>query len=228
MRVAEIFHSIQGEGRLAGIPSVFVRTSGCNLRCVWCDTPYTSWEPEGEEKSLDDIVAEAKNYPSRHAVVTGGEPLIAPEIEDLTERLKTEGFHITIETAGTVFKPVRCDLMSLSPKLANSTPWKRDNGRFAWMHQQRRLDYPALAEFIEHYDFQLKFVADSEDEFAEIEEIMEKLGGIDRARVLVMPQGQTREELHARAPWIVELCKTHGFTYCPRLHIDIWGNRRGT
>ncbi len=228
MRVAEIFHSIQGEGRLAGIPSVFIRTSGCNLRCVWCDTPYTSWEPEGEEKTLDDIIAEAKRYPSRHAVVTGGEPLIAPEIEDLTERLKSENFHITIETAGTVFKPVRCDLMSLSPKLANSTPWKRDSGRFAWMHQQRRLDFPALAEFIEHYDFQLKFVADGEDDFAEIEEIMEKLGGIDRARVLVMPQGQTREELHARAPWIVELCKTHGFTYCPRLQIDIWGNRRGT
>jgi 7-carboxy-7-deazaguanine synthase len=228
MRVAEIFHSIQGEGRLAGVPSVFIRTSGCNLRCVWCDTPYTSWEPEGEEKSLDDIVVEAKSYPARHAVLTGGEPLIAPEIEELTERLKAENYHITIETAATVFKPVRCDLMSLSPKLANSTPWKRGDGRFAWMHEQRRLDVAAIAEFIGHYDFQLKFVAEREDDFAEIEDILEKLGAVDRARVLVMPQGQTREELAGRAPWVVELCKTHGFTYCPRLHIEIWGNRRGT
>src|ERR1043166_9732772 len=128
--------------------------------------------------------------------------------------------------SATVFKPVRCDLMSLSPKLANSTPWKRDNGRFAWMHEQRRLDIAAIAEFIGRYDFQLKFVAEREDDFAEIEDILEKLGGVDRARVLVMPQGQTRAELAGRAPWVVELCKTHGFTYCPRLQIEIWGNRR--
>jgi 7-carboxy-7-deazaguanine synthase len=228
MRVAEIFYSIQGEGRLAGVPSVFIRTSGCNLRCVWCDTPYTSWEPEGEEKTLDEIVAEAKRYSARYAVVTGGEPLIAPEIEELTERLKQEGFHITIETAATIFKSVECDLLSMSPKLENSTPWKRDSGRFAWMHEQRRLDLAVIAEFIKSYDYQLKFVAERESDFGEIEEILEKLGALDRARVLVMAQAQTREELHERAPTIVELCKRHGFTYCPRLHIEIWGNRRGT
>src|ERR1041384_3573320 len=105
MHVAEIFHSIQGEGRLAGVPAGFIRTSGCNLRCVWCDTPYTSWEPEGEEKSLDDIIVEAKSYPARHAVLTGGEPLIAAEIEALSERLKAENFHITIGTAGTGLYP---------------------------------------------------------------------------------------------------------------------------
>jgi 7-carboxy-7-deazaguanine synthase len=227
MRVAEIFHSIQGEGRLAGVPSVFIRASGCNLRCVWCDTPYTSWQPEGEEKDLDEILTEAKSYPARHAVVTGGEPLLAPEIEALCDRLKADGFHITIETAATLFKPVRCDLMSLSPKLANSTPWKRDDGRFAWMHQQRRLNLAVIGELIERYDYQLKFVAERENDFAEIEEILEELGGADRARVLVMPQGRTREELHERTPWIVELCKQHGFAYCPRLHIEIWGDRRG-
>jgi 7-carboxy-7-deazaguanine synthase len=227
MRVAEIFHSIQGEGRLAGVPSVFIRASGCNLRCVWCNTPYTSWEPEGEEKDLDEILTEAKSYPARHAVVTGGEPLLAPEIEALCDRLKADGFHITIETAATLFKPVRCDLMSLSPKLANSTPWKRDDGRFAWMHQQRRLNLAVIGELIERYDYQLKFVAERENDFSEIEEILEELGGVDRARVLVMPQGRTREELHERTPWIVELCKQHGFAYCPRLHIEIWGDRRG-
>jgi len=228
MRVAEIFHSIQGEGRLAGVPSVFIRTSGCNLRCVWCDTPYTSWEPEGEDKELGAVVAAALSYPARHAVVTGGEPLLAPEVEELAARLKAEGFHITIETAATIFKPVACDLMSLSPKLENSTPWKRDDGRFAWMHEQRRLDLAVIGEFIERYDYQLKFVAERESDFGEIEDILEKLGGVERARVLVMPQGQTREELHMRGPWIVELCKRHGFTYCPRLHIELWGNKRGT
>jgi 7-carboxy-7-deazaguanine synthase len=228
MRIAEVFYSIQGEGRLAGVPSVFIRTSGCNLRCVWCDTPYTSWEPEGEEKSLEEIIAAAKSAPARHAVVTGGEPLLAPEIEELTARLKTEGFHITIETAATIFKPVACDLISLSPKLGNSTPWQRDGGRFATMHEERRLDLPVIKQFIDGYDYQLKFVADKESDFGEIEGLLQKLGGADRARVLVMPQGQTREELRERAPWIVELCKRHGFTYCPRLHIEIWGNRRGT
>src|SRR3954466_5525232 len=103
MRIAEIFYSIQGEGRLAGVPSVFIRTSGCNLRCVWCDTPYTSWEPEGEEMELDAIVAQAKSHPARHAVLTGGEPMISPDIEELSGRLKAEDFHITIETAATVF-----------------------------------------------------------------------------------------------------------------------------
>jgi 7-carboxy-7-deazaguanine synthase len=228
MRIAEVFYSIQGEGRLAGVPSVFIRTSGCNLRCVWCDTPYTSWEPEGQEKSVDDIIAAAKSYPARHAVVTGGEPMLAAEIEALAARLNAEGFHITIETAATTFKPVACDLMSLSPKLANSTPWQRDGGRFAAMHEDRRLDIAVIKQFIDRYDYQLKFVAESENDFAEIEELLEKLGGVEHARVLVMPQGQTREELRERAPWIVELCKRHGFTYCPRLHIEIWGNRRGT
>src|SRR5258705_7460563 len=158
MRVAEIFHSIQGEGRLAGAPSVFIRTSGCNLRCVWCDTPYTSWAPEGEERSVDEILAAVKEYPARHAVVTGGEPLLAPGIEELTARLKRDGFHVTIETAATVFKPAACDLMSLSPKLASSTPWLRDGGRFSRMHQDHRLNLSVIRQFIEGSDCQLKFV----------------------------------------------------------------------
>jgi 7-carboxy-7-deazaguanine synthase len=228
VRIAEIFYSIQGEGRLAGVPSVFIRTSGCNLRCVWCDTPYTSWQPEGEEKTLDDICAAAKGYAARHAVITGGEPLLAREIEALAERLKADGFHITVETAATIFKPIACDLMSLSPKLGNSTPWQRDGGRFAAMHENCRLDLAVIKQFIERYDYQLKFVAEKENDFAEIEELLDKLGAVARGRVLVMPQGQTRAELHERAAWIVELCKRHGFTYCPRLHVEIWGNRRGT
>ena len=224
MRIAEIFYSIQGEGRLAGMPSVFIRTSGCNLRCVWCDTPYTSWEPEGEERGVDEILAAAKRYPAKHAVVTGGEPLLAHEIEELTKQLKREGFHITIETASTIFKPVSSDLMSLSPKLSNSTP----EGKFARMHEEHRLNVPVIQQFIDGYEYQLKFVADKKTDLVEIEDILSKLRNVDRTRVLLMPQGRTKEELHERAPWIVELCKEHGFCYTPRLQIELWGNRRGT
>src|SRR5277367_1820812 len=87
LRIAEIFHSIQGEGSLVGVPSVFVRTSGCNLRCAWCDTPYTSWQPEGEERSVNSIVDEVNSYGASHVVITGGEPMIAPQIEELTHKL---------------------------------------------------------------------------------------------------------------------------------------------
>src|SRR4051812_46601268 len=133
MRVAEIFYSIQGEGKLSGVPSVFVRASGCNLRCTWCDTPYASWNPEGEDVAVDEIVRRVNAHLAKHIVVTGGEPMIMPDIAELCDALKRDDHHITIETAATVFKPVRLDLASLSPKLSNSTPTQREGGRFAEM-----------------------------------------------------------------------------------------------
>src|SRR5436309_3167609 len=136
MRIAEIFQSIQGEGLLTGVPSAFVRTSGCNLRCQWCDTPYTSWEPQGETLSVGAILDRLAAFPTRHAVVTGGEPLVAPEIEELCAALRERRYHVTVETAATVFKPVACDLASLSPKLSNSTPHERDGGRWALQHDR--------------------------------------------------------------------------------------------
>src|ERR1700751_4613518 len=154
MLVSEIFFSIQGEGALIGVPSVFVRTSGCNLRCSWCDTPYTSWKPEGAELTLDQIMDEVRAHPARHVVVTGGEPMIAPEIIPLTERLNRLGLHVTIETAGTVFQPVACDLMSISPKLSNSTP----TGNFAAQHERLRMRPEVLTDLMSRYDYQLKFV----------------------------------------------------------------------
>ena len=116
MKISEIFYSIQGEGILAGVPSVFVRTSGCNLRCTWCDTPYASWKPEGQDVGYGPILANVRRHWSGYVVVTGGEPMIDPDIVELTEKLKTIDHHITVETAGTVFKPVVCDLMSISPR----------------------------------------------------------------------------------------------------------------
>src|SRR4051794_17602892 len=160
MRIAEIFYSVQGEGCLVGMPSVFVRASGCNLRCVWCDTPYTSWLPEGEEWKVEQIQREISKYPSRHVVVTGGEPLLASDLEELTTELKQSGKHITVETAATIYKPIACNLVSMSPKLANSTPWERANGQFAAMHEARRLNLTVIQQFMDGYDYQLKFVVE--------------------------------------------------------------------
>ncbi|MGE5215483.1 MAG: 7-carboxy-7-deazaguanine synthase QueE, partial [Chloroflexota bacterium] len=115
VRISEIFYSVQGEGRFAGTPSVFIRSSGCNLRCVWCDTPYTSWRPEGSSWSIEKILAAVEKHPTRYIVITGGEPLLADDIEALALELKRRKKHITVETAGTIFKSVHCDLISLSP-----------------------------------------------------------------------------------------------------------------
>ncbi|MGH7833491.1 MAG: 7-carboxy-7-deazaguanine synthase QueE [Candidatus Binatia bacterium] len=228
MRISELFYSLQGEGKLLGTPSVFIRASGCNLRCVWCDTPYTSWKPEGKEWSLGRILAAARKYPTRYAVITGGEPFLAPDLGQLTEGLKRERYHITIETAATIFTPVRCDLMSISPKLANSTPWKRENGKFAAMHEQRRLNLPVIQRLMRDYDYQLKFVVDKKPDFAGVRRILGKLKNVEPSRVVIMAQGTSRAVLREKARWIVEICKTSGFSYTPRLQIELYGNRRGT
>jgi 7-carboxy-7-deazaguanine synthase len=222
MKIAEIFYSIQGEGSLLGVPSVFVRTSGCNLRCSWCDTPYTSWKPEGDERSLDEILDQVAVYPARHVVVTGGEPMIAPEIAALTEQLRARSLHITIETAGTVFAPVACDLMSISPKLAHSTP----EGRLGMQHERLRFQPEVLQRLMAAYDYQLKFVVTHPDDLAEIELMLERISA-DRARVILMPEGIEPKILHERGVWLAEIAKRQGFRFSPRLHVELWGNRRG-
>lgn len=223
MKIAEIFYSVQGEGTLAGVPSVFVRTSGCNLRCTWCDTPYTSWQPEGVDRSLESIVDEVGRYGAGHVVITGGEPMIAPEIEDLTHRLPQ---HITIETAGTVDANVRCDLMSISPKLANSTPHDRDGGRWAAQHERLRYQPEILKRLIGRYPYQLKFVISDPADMAEVRDVITKTGA-SKERVLLMPEGIDQAALAERGRWLVELAKQAGFRFSPRLHIELWGNRRG-
>ena len=222
MKIAEIFHSLQGEGSLVGVPSVFVRTSGCNLRCAWCDTPYTSWKPEGEERSIDSILTEVSAYPARHAVVTGGEPMIAPGIVELTGGLRARGLHITIETAGTVFAPVACDLMSISPKLANSTP----EGSWAAQHERMRFQPEVLRRLTSAYDYQLKFVVAQPRDLAEIQRMLDQIAA-DRGKVILMPEGIDTAVLRERGLWLAEIAKREGFRYSPRLHVDLWGNRRG-
>ncbi|HEX5245085.1 MAG TPA: 7-carboxy-7-deazaguanine synthase QueE [Tepidisphaeraceae bacterium] len=229
MKIAEIFYSIQGEGKLAGVPSVFVRASGCNLRCTWCDTPYASWEPEGREMPVGEIIDEIAKYSSKHVVLTGGEPMIMADVEDLCQSIKQRDYHLTIETAATVYKPVDVDLASLSPKLSNSTPTERAGGRFAEAHEKNRLNVDVIQRFIESSrDFQLKFVVSNEADLREIDEILSELRGWKPQDVLLMPEGVTQDELTSRADWIIELCKQRGFRFCPRLHIALFGNKRGT
>ena len=222
MRIAETFHSIQGEGSLLGVPSVFVRTSGCNLRCVWCDTPYTSWHPEGDDWPLDRIWQAVEAYPARHVVVTGGEPLIAREIVELTRGLRARKLHVTIETAGTVFVPVDCDLMSISPKLANSTP----RGDWADRHERLRIQPEVLRRLMDGYEYQLKFVIAKPDDLAEVRRLAGSLSA-DSAKVILMPEGIDPEILRERGAWLAEICKEEGYRFSPRLHVDLWGNRRG-
>ncbi len=229
MRISELFYSIQGEGKLSGIPSVFVRASGCNLRCVWCDTPYASWDPQGENLSIEAIVQRGQNFPARHVVLTGGEPMIMPDILPLCAALKSGGFHVTVETAATVFQKIPLDLASLSPKLANSTPHQREGGRFASAHESRRLNIPVIQQFIETSpDFQLKFVVSAESDLQEIQTILGQLKNWSAADVLLMPEGIDAATLESRGAWLAKLCKRTGFRYCPRLHIALFGNRRGT
>lgn len=227
MRIADLFHSIQGEGKLAGVPSVFIRTSGCNLRCAWCDTPYASWRTEGDNLCIEEIVGRLATWPCRHVVITGGEPLIQPELSELCLALKAARYHITLETAATLYQPLEIDLASLSPKLANSTPRRGDSGRFAASHDQNRLNISAIQQFMKTApDFQLKFVVTSDEDLPEIRQILSQLRGWQPSDVLLMPEGIDTDTLNTRASRIVELCKQTGFRFCPRLHIQLYGNQR--
>ena len=208
---------------LAGVPSVFVRTSGCNLRCTWCDTPYTSWAPEGEERSIEAISEEVNRHGASHVVITGGEPMIAPGMAELT-RVLTQ--HLTIETAGTVDVDVHCDLMSISPKLANSTPRERDGGRWAAQHERLRYQPEVLTRLIRRYAYQLKFVIADAGDVGEVRAMVAEIGG-EAKRVLLMPEGTDWAVLAERGRWLVEICKREGFRFSPRLHVELWGNRRG-
>jgi 7-carboxy-7-deazaguanine synthase len=221
--ISETFASIQGEGTLAGVPSFFIRTSGCNLRCAWCDTPYTSWAPEGERVPVAELAARAAAARLRHVVVTGGEPLLQREIGALTAALAAAGHHVTVETAGTIAPPFTCDLLSLSPKTANSDP----GGPRGERHRRLRADLePVRRLFARHPEYQLKLVVRGQGDLPEVERLVGALGAA-RERVLLMPEGRTAAEVAARAGEIARLCLARGFRYSPRLHLDLFGAGRG-
>ena len=233
MRIAEIYASLQGEGLLAGTPSVFVRTSGCNLRCHWCDTPFTSWEPVGEQRSVAEVVAAVSALGGRHAVITGGEPLLLPEVAELCRTLRADGMHVTIETAGTVFLDAPADLMSISPKLASSAPPADTPGNWAARHEKDRRRDDVILALMAGGNYQLKFVIDSAGDLAEALAWIDDLGaarpeGVDRSRVLFMPQGRGLEELARTTAWLAPECHARGIHLAHRYHIEWFGHTRGT
>ncbi len=249
LRIAETFTSLQGEGLLTGVPSFFIRSSGCNLRCWFCDTPYASWRPERGRATIEDLVEAAKwaRMPASesvldadseavvsHVVLTGGEPLIVAGIIELATALRATGLHVTIETAGTLDIDVPCDLLSLSPKLRGSAPGRGRgpalpaDSRWGDLHERRRMPIDVMRRLIDRAPAtQVKFVVDSADEFAEILAVVEKLG-VSAADVWIMPQGITIEQLDAAAVWLRPWADAAGFQYCDRMQIRWYGNRRGT
>lgn len=223
MFISETFASIQGEGTLAGVPSFFIRTSGCNLRCAWCDTPYTSWRPEGRRRTVGELVAEASAAGLRHVVVTGGEPLLQREIGALTAGLVAAGLHVTVETAGTLAPEFRCSLLSASPKTANSDP----DGRAGERHRRLRVEFGPLRALLDrHREYQLKFVVRDEGDIGEVVGLVRRLDAPPE-RVLLMPEGRTAAEVARHSGAVAALCLRHGFRYSPRLHLDLFGGGRG-
>ena len=228
LRIAEIFRSVQGEGIWTGIPSTFVRISGCNLRCRWCDTPYASWSPEGPIRSLDDIIAEVESMAVNHVVLTGGEPMLFDPIVALTQRLKELGHTITIETAGTIYRELACDLISISPKLSNSTPDKESG--WAERHERDRWQPDVVKRLIQTYPYQLKFVVNPETgtDLAEIDQLLAMIGPVESHRILLMPEGTDSSTLHSRARLLVDEVIRRDWRLAHRLHIDLFGNTKGT
>lgn len=230
MFISETFYSIQGEGELTGVPSFFIRTAGCNLRCNWCDTPYASWNPEGREISVDELVAAVVAEPGRHVVLTGGEPMIAKDLPALASALRAAGRHITIETAATIAPDgIACDLASMSPKLKNSLPDERLPAAWRERHEATRWRPEVVRSWVDGYNFQFKFVVASPADLDEIDAMLGSLGrDIPAHKILLMPEATTLERMRERSAWLGEICKARGHRYAHRLHIELYGNKRGT
>jgi len=228
IRISEIFHSVQGEGRFTGTPSVFIRTSGCNLRCWFCDTRYASWEPEGDPWKVESIVEAATQWTTSHVVITGGEPMIFEELREVCDELHRLGRHITIETAGTIHRDIACDLWSISPKLSNSTPIGFASEEWVRQHDQRRKQPNVVRQLMAKGEYQLKFVVGSILDAEEVLHYLKELGEWDRDRVMLMPRGTTVKDLNLQATWLTTWCRDHDLRMCDRSHIYWFGNRRGT
>ena len=231
MLISEIFYSVQGEGELTGVPSVFVRASGCNLRCNWCDTPYASWNPEGTQMDVREITSKVQSFAAaQHVVLTGGEPLVAKEMAELATKLKQLGYHLTIETAATIApNNIDCDLASLSPKLSNSAPDERLSDSWREKHEALRWQPKVVREWISNYDYQFKFVVAEESDVAEMETMLGDLKvEIPKPKIMLMPEGVTMEVLRKRTSWLAELCKSRGYRFAHRLQIELYGDTRGT
>jgi organic radical activating enzyme len=231
----EIFASLQGEGPSAGKPCAFVRLSRCNLACVWCDTAYT-WRFEGDnrphrcgqtfERTANQVTlseVEVANHILRLAkprlVVTGGEPLLqAPALARLLALLP--GIAIEIETNGTVAPPPALDALvhqyNVSPKLAHS-------GNPA----ELALPPERLGQWAAEPRAFFKFVIAEPSDVAEVLALSEEFA-IPRERIYLMAEGTDAQTLAARERWLAQLCLDHNLTLSKRLHIELYGDTRGT
>lgn len=225
MWISEVFSSVQGEGRYAGVPSGFIRTSGCNLRCRFCDTPYTSWSPEGSERSLESLIAQVRRFDCAHVVLTGGEPMLVPDLVPLSQELRILGLVVTVETAGTVMQEVAANLMSISPKLSNSIPigtnWEQ-------RHRDRQHRPEVIKRLTSAYDYQFKFVVADAADVDEVEAYLEQFPEVSPERIYLMPEGTDREVIASRMAWLEQAAGKRGWQVSPRLHIELFGNARGT
>jgi len=222
--IAESYESFQGEGPWAGTTSLFIRTSGCNLRCWFCDTPYTSWEPEGSQQSLTELSAIVARSTAEHVVITGGEPMLVAQLTELTELCRSAGRTITIETAGTVDRSVECDLMAISPKRPNSAP---TDAQWRVRHEQTRHQPAVVRSLLERYNCILKFVIDTDADVVDVCDYLLEFSDVPSEQVWLMPQARTQAELQSRTDWVRAAAASHGFSFSPRLHIEQFGDARG-
>ena len=228
MIVNEIFRSIQGEGLLAGVPSVFLRLPGCNLHCRWCDTAYAADPSQGQEMAIPEIITEITMSNLTHVVVTGGEPLLTDELPDLLSQLTSRDMHITVETNATLHRDLTANLMSISPKLSNSLPLRPAAAtEIPEAISTAPINLEAIQHYIDEHDYQLKFVIADHTDLPEVEAVLEKLTRVDYDRVMLMPQAGTRRQYEKRAPQVAQMCIQHGLRFCPRLQVEFWSDARG-
>lgn len=228
-RLIESVEDLNRDGEVVTLTTVCGSYVAAGYLAKNCDTPHASWDAEGENVGVDEIVRRVLEFGARHVVLTGGEPMIMPDVVALCSALKAHGRHLTMETAATVYQPVEIDLASLSPKLSNSTPVDRAGGRFAALHERQRINLDVIQRFIDTApDFQLKFVVSGPADVEETQSLLRGLRNWEPSDVLLMPEGTDAETLEGRAPWLSDVCKKTGFRYCPRLHIAMFGNTRGT
>ena len=240
--INEIYTCLQGEGKLTGVPHILIRVTGCRLRCQFsnsfCDTPYSSWGPEKGKFTYDDINQfYTDNSHIKHTMITGGGPTLHRELlVDLCNLAKIHHHYVTIETEGSESVSTQADLISLSPKLSNSTPrpgtWMPYLNREVTeqdkeKHEKWRCNYEAMRLLLDlHPDYQLKPVISDEKDLEEVKELQKELG-VPNRKVYLMPEGLEPKQLNERRRWLMDLCTKEGYNYTDRLHIIAYGDIRG-
>ena len=222
----EIFHSIQGEGVTAGVSTVFLRLTTCNLSCTWCDTKYTwDWEnydfkKETSSMSSQDVQERVLAFDCPHLVITGGEPLLQQvELAPLASSLARRGLYCEVETNGTIAPRLE---MAEAISQWNVSPKTDSSGN----RRDRREVPETLMAFRELDNAYFKFVIVEPSDVEEVCGLVERYG-LPADRVLLMPEGTNRQTIQKRGVWVAEACTRHGFRFSTRLHILLWGDQRG-